>query len=298
MKKENKENNASENQEKEKKKKEYWGEDVELAVVEYLKNDFNFYRIKQEKYIKDCIDKEKDIDEYIIQELNNMIIFAEQSDVIYKKNEVFRKKIQKPLNRLIENIIFNYRLFRPGVDVKTLHNDCMSFVMEKFANFDPSQNTKSFSFYGTVAKHYLLGKKKEVDKGSKTNLDYCNHKEEVDNKNSFELDEINRDDSSYTLFNYIINELEKELDKKDTSKNDAKVADAIIQIFRNHLLIGAYNKNQVYQLIKEHTGLQTKDITYSLHRFRIFYKLRKQDYIKKENEDDLYDDDFDYDYDL
>lgn len=296
MKKENKKDNTSENQDKEKKKKEYWGEDVELAVVEYLKNDFNFYRIKQEKYIEDCIEKEKDIDEYIIQELNSMIVFAEQSDAIHRKNEIFRKKIQKPLNRLIENIIFNYKLFRPGVDVKTLHNDCMSFVMEKFANFDPSQNTKSFSFYGTVAKHYLLGKKKEVDKGFKTNLDYCNHKEEVDNKNSFELDEINRDDSSYTLFNYIINELEKELAKKDTSKNDAKVADAIIQIFRNHLLIGAYNKNQVYQLIKEHTGLQTKDITYSLHRFRIFYKLRKQDYIKKENEDDLYDDSPDYDY--
>jgi hypothetical protein len=65
------------------------------------------------------------------------------------------------------------------------------------------------------------------------------------------------------------------------TKNDQKVGDAIVQIFKNHEIIGVYNKNQVYQLIKESTGLETKDITYSLHRFRVSYKILRQEFNDK-----------------
>ncbi len=277
--------------------KEYWTEKTEQAVFEYLKNDFNFYEIRLEKYLDDCRKNDIEIDNYTVDDINNMIIITMHNDAILKKNDIFRKNIEKPLSRLVENIIFNFKLFRAGFDVKTLHNDCMSFVMEKFANFDPSLNTKSFSFYGTVAKHYLLGKKKETDKGSRTNLDYSNFREEVDNANSFELDEPKDKDDAYSLFNFIINELESEIEKQDISKNDLKVAYAIVQIFKNHSIVGIYNKNHIYHLIKENTGLQTKDITYSLSRFRSFYRSKKQEFIKQKQNDDYNDDFFDYEDD-
>jgi hypothetical protein len=91
-------------------------------------------------------------------------------------------------------------------------------------------------------------------------------------------------DSSFSFFNHVIEEIESEISKEHISENDAKVGDAIISIFKHHESIGVYNKNQVYQLIKESTGLQTKDITYSLHRFRIFYRLMKQDFLKDSEE--------------
>ena len=62
------------------------------------------------------------------------------------------------------------------------------------------------------------------------------------------------------------------------------IPEHIIEIFKNHEVLGAYNKNHVYQLIKENTGLQTKDITYSLSRFRVFYRLLKQDFIKRDDD--------------
>ena len=33
----------------------------------------------------------------------------------------------------------------------------------------------------------------------------------------------------------------------------------------------------------ENTGLETKDITYSLHRYRVVYKVLKQDFIKRQH---------------
>ena len=285
-------NNHSHNDKKATKRKEYWTLETECAVKEYLENDFNFYQYKIDKHLEEVeksIEKnkanprvkviEKDEDFILINQ--SMVDHTSRRDIIAKKEEIFRKHIHKPLTRLVENIIFSFKLFRTGVDVKTLHNDCMSHVIEKFCNFDPEQNTKSFSFYGTVAKHYLQNKKKEVDKNTKTTLDYDSHSDEAEELSAFELDEESELDSSLALFNHIINVFEGEVEREDISKNDAKVAEAIVDIFRTHELIGAYSKSSVYKLIKEHTNLETKDITYSLHRFKILYRLKKQEFVEK-----------------
>lgn len=274
------------------KKKEYWTSETEEAVKEYLKNDFNFYQYKIDKHIEDVgksIEKNRanprfkviELDEDFILINESMLDYTSRTAVIRKKEEIFRSYIHKPLTRLVENIIFSFKLFRQGVDVKTLHNDCMSHVIEKFCNFDPDQNTKSFSFYGTVAKHYLQNKKKEVDKSTKVTLPYEIHSEEAEELSAFELDDESDLDSSLALFNHITDLFESEIERSDISKNDAKVAEAIVDIFKNHELIGVYSKSSVYKLIKEHTNLETKDITYSLHRFKILYKLKKQDFVEK-----------------
>lgn len=269
----------------EKKRKTYWTEDTEMAVVEFLKNDFNYYNVQLEKYVEDCWKKKKPVEEAKVQHFKSMAEETSQPKYILYKDKIFRDRIQKPLNKLIENIIFNFKLFRPGVDVKTLHNDCLSFVYGKFANFNPGKNTKSFSYFGTVAKHYLQGEKKELDKFIQTNLDYDDHRDEADSVETFELHDKSDLDTSYTLFNHVIDSIEFEMDKGHLSDNDMKVGDAIIQIFKNHEILGAYNKNHVYHLIKESTGLQTKDITYSLSRYRAFYRLLKQDFIKRDDDD-------------
>lgn len=284
--------NLNEEAKKVNKKKEYWTSDTEEAVREYLKNDFNFYQYKIDKHIEEVeksIEKNKanskikarEIDEDLILINLSMIDHTKRNQIIGLKEEIFRNRIHKPLTRLIENIIFSFKLFRSGVDVKTLHNDCMSHVLEKFCNFDPEQQTKSFSFYGTVAKHYLQNRKKEVDKSTRVSLDYDAHSEEAEEVSAFEIDDESDLSSSLALFDYVTEIFEKEMSRPDISKNDAKVADAIVQIFKSHELIGAYQKSSIYKLIKEHTNLETKDITYSLHRFKILYKLKKQEFVEK-----------------
>jgi hypothetical protein len=273
----------------EKKKKIYWSEDTEKAVVDFLKSDCNYYHSQLERYFEDCKKSKKDPDIDFVNELQEKFEWASQPEIMARKEKIYKDHIHKPLLRLVENIIFNFKLFRPGIDIKTLQTDCLSFVYGKFSNFNPDKNTKSFSFFGTIAKHYLMGEKKETDKGHQVNLDYDDHREEADGKETTEIGEKSDLDTSYQLFSHVIESIEKKIqkklnnpeEKKELSDNDLKVADAIVNIFKNHELLGAYNKNHVYHLIKEYTGLQTKDITYSLARFRVFYRLLKQDFIKQ-----------------
>jgi len=273
--------NILEEKSSKKNDKEYWSGETEKAVIEYLYLDTEFLTNKFEQY-----SKKTNINEEYYNKLVKLIEYSKTLEAQQKKELIFRKKINVPLNRLIENIMFNFKLFRNDVDVKTQHSDCKSFVYSKFSNFDPSQKTKSFSFFGTIAKHYLLGKVKDFYKHTQTNLDYEANADEAEKRENYDIHTKSDLDSSLSLFNHVINEIEKDLQKDGLSDNDKKVGDAIIQIFQNHETIGIYNKNQVYQLIKENTGLQTKDITYSLHRFRIFYKLMKQDFLKFDAEQD------------
>jgi len=55
----------------------------------------------------------------------------------------------------------------------------------------------------------------------------------------------------------------------------------IIYIFKNHELLDVYNKNMLYYLMKERSGLQNKELTYSVGRLKIVYKNFKKLFVKK-----------------
>jgi len=264
------------------KSKKYWNEETEKSVIDFLYLNEFFYesRIKEEEEL--AIKEKRPINKKYCQEMEKKIQeVLTIKDRYIQREKIFKEHIKIPLQKLVENVLFNYKLFVPGIDIKTQQRDCYNFVYLKFTNFNPWQRTKSFSYYGTIAKHHYLGKRKDSAKDTKTVLDYESNKEIVDSHESEELEIFQPKNNSLKLFNHVIRYLEKEIESGNLTKNDQKVADAIIQIFKNHEIIGVYNKNQVYQLIKENSGLETKDITYCLHRFRVLYKILRQDFNEK-----------------
>lgn len=264
----------------------YWTEETERSIIKFLYlNEFFFEnRIKEE--IEEAEKEKRPTNKEFCERMakkREVVLRIKDREVLREK--IFKEKINTPLKRLVENILFNFKLFSPDVDSKTQQRDCFTFLYLKFVNFNPWKKTKSFSYFGTVAKHYFLGNKKEYSKNTKITYDYEANKENVDKEKKEDPEMYKKKDTSLDLFNFIIESIEKEMKKGNTSKNDKKVGDAIIQIFKNHEILGVYNKNQVYQLIKENSGLETKDITYSLYRFRVIYKILKQDFITQNAED-------------
>lgn len=200
-----------------------------------------------------------------------------------KKDRIFSKDIHLPLKKLVENIIFTYKLFRTDVEVRELQVDCMSFLVTKLEKYDPNTGAKAFAYLGTIAKHYLMGEKRSAYKMTKANLDIDEKVDEASAlpENHYELvDGEEVKDKNSLVFDGIISRLKDEMKKPKMLPNDKKVAEAIIYVFENHDMLKVYNKNLVYHLLKERTGLQTKEITYSLSRFKSYYKVFKHDFLK------------------
>jgi hypothetical protein len=58
---------------------------------------------------------------------------------------------------MIESIIRRYKLYRKGETFEELHGDTVSFLMTKVHKFDTGIGKKAYSYFGTIAKHYILG---------------------------------------------------------------------------------------------------------------------------------------------
>ncbi len=211
-----------------------------------------------------------------------VIDYIENLDPV-EKNLIFSKFLYKPLNKLIENIIFTYKLFRSDVDIKELQADCMGFLITKIDKFNPKTGAQAFSYLGTIAKHYLMGGKREAYKHTKSNADIDESIEEVSRKpeNTYIIDGEESVDINIAVFEEIILKLEADIKRPKMLMNDKLVGEAIVYIFKNHHILEAYNKNRLYQLLKERTGLQTKDITYSLGRFKKDYEIFKTIFIQE-----------------
>jgi hypothetical protein len=276
-----------------KKSKNYWTEETEEAVRGYLEMDTRFITSKMQEYLKERNKNLQDetIEDGVLAEFHEKIEHSLTSEVQDKKNRLYKKFLEEPLNTLVESILFRYKLIRYDIDVKTAHNECLGHIHDKLANFDPYKGTKSYSYYGTMAKNYFMNEKKKYYETKSRLIDYEDHKPEVDAKRLESLDHEGKENKEgnimFELFYFIKDLLEEEVSKGEESKwtkNDIMVSKALVYILTNHEDVGAYNKVDIYKEIAEETKLQRKDITYSLTRIRAFYKVKRQGFIKKKEE--------------
>ncbi len=246
-------------------------------TIEYLREEYS--RIVNEGEVEEKYEKNSVY--WTVEQERAIASFISEKNPD-KKEKIFREDIYKSLKKLVENIIFTYKLFRSDVEIRELQEDCMSFLITKMDRYDPSKGTRAFAFFGTIAKHYLMGEKKISYKNIQSNVSLEGSTAEIsleegneDRQMDLESEKVNN-----VVFRQIIKKLESELENPKVLPNDKKVMEAIIFIFNRHEVINIYNKNLLYHLIKERTDLQTKEITYSLTRIRSMYKEFKEDFLK------------------
>lgn len=273
------------NEVRKEKSKNYWTADTEQAIREFLNLDVVFLERKLTSYLKERGELDETIDDGYVAELEYQIERAYSPEIQHEKERIFRKKIEKPLYRLVENIIFTYKLFSHDVDVKTLQKLCVTHLYMKFANFDPDKGAKSFSYYGTIAKHYLQNRKKDLDDLKSVNLSWDDHKEEAESKESYEIDAPDERNEIYEFFEFIAEEFEEEVEKKEMSENDLKVINAILVVFedKENFADKSQNRASIHDRIREEARLDKRDVSYSIGRIKKRYEQKKIEYYRKKN---------------
>lgn len=232
--------------------------------------------------------KYKDSKRYWFKEQEIAIVDFINCDDEKERNVIFNKHLYKPLNKLIENIIFTYKLFRSDSNIKDIQQECLSFLMTKVEKFNPKTGAQAFSYLGTIAKHYLMGEQRNAYKFIKSNIDIDENIDEASDKPDY-IYELNIEsevvDINFGVFHEVINILENDIENGNPklSNNDIKVAEAIVFLFKTHQLLGYYNKIKIYYYFKERTRLTTKEITSSITKLKKYYNNMKINYLKKKN---------------
>lgn len=248
------------------KKKPYFGKEQEEAVVEFM------------SYGETFLDPNK-----LDENGKPILCWSGSTQDESLRGKVYRDELKNTFNKLIEGIINTYGLHSKDLNYEQLHSDTLSFLMLKFYKFKPSKGKKSYSYYGTVCKNYLIGKLIKEDKKIKTSTSYEDISSNIEHDVKYSYT-MNKDKEELTKFIIsVCDNIKKELKDRVLSENEIKVGNSLVYILENwEDLFNSgsdegkkYNKNLILLYMREMTSLTTKDIRNAMKRYKDIYKLLK-----------------------
>ena len=191
------------------------------------------------------------------------------------RSKIYEQEIHYPFFKLTENIIHTFKFYYTEVDeIEHLQHEVITFLLSKIHLFDPSKGAKAYSYFGTITKNYLIvsntkNYKKRVDKADVIEA-------EENEKFSYFIDDDPQKDELSDFINLFIEYVSENIYHLFPKKNDAEVADAILEIFRKREDIDIFNKKALYIYIREMVDVKTPKITKIANQL---YAIFKSNYI-------------------
>lgn len=212
---------------------------------------------------------------YFTQDTEDAIVLYNSISDPEERSKIYNNRIHYPFFKLTENIIHTFKFYYTEVDdIEHLQHEVICFLLSKLHLFDPSKGAKAYSYFGTIAKRYLIlqnqkNYKKRIDKAPVEDL----YKDD-NHSYTIEDDPLQTQLSQYIdLFVGYVTENIFELFPK---QKDAEVADAILELFRKREDLDVFNKKALYIYIREMVDVKTPKITKIANQL---YNIFKDNYI-------------------
>jgi hypothetical protein len=232
----------------------YYEEDVNV----FLDSEFGTVALNKRGQPRQRRPKEPRI--YFTEDTDNAIIeYLDSSDQSFR-NQLYRERIEYAFYKLAENIIHTFKFYYTDSDtIEELKHEVVTFLLEKLHLYDQSKG-KAFSYFGTIAKRYLI----VYNNNNYKKLQEHAEVEEIDDDKVILYDTIRtaeEQEDPNTFIDQYIRYVDKYLYNIFPKSQDAKTADAIMELFRKRETLDIFNKKALYIYIREITDTTTPQIT-------------------------------------
>jgi hypothetical protein len=212
---------------------------------------------------------------YFTQETEDYIVKYNKLDsrkFSKERSKIYEKHIHYPFFKLTQNIIHTFKFYHTEVeDLTHLQHEIITFLLSKIHMFDPTRGSKAYSYFGTIVKRWLIlyNTKNYNKKIQKTGVEEL-YKEESNHVYNIGDNEVKSDLDKYMdlYVDYVSNNIFKLFPKK----NDAQIADAILELFRKREYLEVFNKKALYIYIREQVDAKTPKITKIADQLSIIFK--------------------------
>ena len=213
--------------------------------------------------------------QYFTQDTENAINEYNSTTDFELKDKIYRERIHYAFFKLTENIIHTFKFYYTEVDnIEDLQFEVISFLISKMHLFNPAKGAKAYSYFGTIAKRYLIlsnqkNYKKRIDTAPIETL-------EEDERHSYEMD----DSQPIERLSYFIDKFAEycteHIFELFPRGEDAQIADAILELFRKRENLDVFNKKALYIYIREIIDVKTPKITKIANQL---YDIFKEGYV-------------------
>jgi len=219
---------------------------------------------------------------YFTQDTENAIILYNLSIDPIEKSKIYGDKIHYAFFKLTQNIIHTFKFYYTEVEnIEDLQHEIITFLLSKIHKFDSSRGSKAYSYFGTIVKRWLIlynenNYKKRVKSIPIENIQEDNKHSYVIEENNSPSDKLSHNDKIAFFTDLYVEYCTVNIYTLFPKEIDAKIADAILELFRKRENLLIFNKKALYIYIREMIDVKTPKITKTADRL---YTIFKKGYI-------------------
>jgi len=230
---------------------------------------------------------------YFTHDTELAIIKYTQSEDQVERNKIYREEIHYALFKLTQNLIHTFKFYyTEETNLEDLQHEVITFILTKLDKFNPSNGAKAYSYFGTIAKRYLIASnqknyKKRMELLSLDNLNIEQEDGEYIYGDVLDVNGVQTDSQVIHPVDEISEFLDLYVDyctdniyELFPKLEDAKIADAILDIFRKKEKISIFNKKALYIYIREQIDVKTPRITKVANDLGELYKKHYIHYLE------------------
>tara|TARA_R110000803_G_scaffold83927_1_gene150033 strand:+ start:2489 stop:3208 length:720 start_codon:yes stop_codon:yes gene_type:complete len=212
---------------------------------------------------------------YFTQETEDAIVRYNNEEDFEVRSKIYEKEIHYPFFKLTENIIHTFKFYYTEVDkIEHLQHEIITFLLSKIHLFDPTRGAKAYSYFGTIVKRWLI---LSNQKNYKKRIDKSPYESLLEDPNHSYTTSLDGDrDPLSDFIDEFVEHITENIYELFPKSMDAKIADAILELFRKRENIEIFNKKALYIFIREQVNVKTPKITKIADKL---YAIFKGNYI-------------------
>ena len=204
-----------------------------------------------------------------------------------KRNKIFNERIYYAFYKLAENIIHTFKFYYTEVDnINELKHEVIAFLLEKLHLYNQDKG-KAYSYFGTIAKRYLIVYNNNNYKRLKGKAPV----NEVDTDKTITNELLLTQPDYFQEANFVdlfVKKVDEDLLDLFPKPQEARVGDAILELFKRRENIDIFNKKALFIYIKEITDAPTPIITKVIKVLKEIYKKMLNEYLEEGTEIDIF----------
>jgi hypothetical protein len=180
----------------------------------------------------------------------------------------------------VENIYYAYNFNKTLYDYDSIKHEAITHLYEKLNRYNPKLNKKSYSYFGTIVKNWLIQQSNSFKK--QVFIDGDSRDGIVHDLSMIHYNTEIVDNESKNLIDRVVNELIEIIEDENNvlTIDDNKVLSIVIEMLKEYQILNITNKKQLYVYVREATDLPSRKITKSLNKIRGLYSHIKLDFIE------------------
>lgn len=216
---------------------------------------------------------------YFTPDTEAAIVAYNQTEDPREKDRIYNEKIQGAFGKIAENVYNTFKFSYADVSPTEIQKQAISHMVANIGKYEKGKG-KAFSYFSIVAKNWFILDNNTTYRRFKKHVEICEH---AGDAGEFVIEPEHEKQESETkeFIKLMVDYWDKNVGKHFTKERDLRIANAVIEIFRNADRIDVFNKKALYLYIREIADCQTQHITKVINKMTGPQSVIKKEYLDR-----------------